>query len=174
MSGSIRSANVLGFVGSVAIAMLLAGCSSGSSSASKTPSPTPPTALQTALAVTTSDATIAAGYATPTVHVTTVADGKRILTDTVGRTLYVFSDDVPATGISQCTDSCARTWPPVEFTVGQNFQIAGLGLFGSFARSDGVLQLMYRGRPLYRYTGDTAPGETNGDGIDGKWSIAVP
>jgi hypothetical protein len=39
-------------------------------------------------------------------------------------------------------------------------------------RSDGRLQVALRGRPLYRFSGDHAKGEANGEGIEsfgGTW-----
>jgi predicted lipoprotein with Yx(FWY)xxD motif len=35
-------------------------------------------------------------------------------------------------------------------------------------------QLSYNGHPLYRYAQDTAPGQTNGEGVGGKWFVATP
>jgi predicted lipoprotein with Yx(FWY)xxD motif len=46
-----------------------------------------------------------------------------------------------------------------------------------FQRSDGNLQLAYNGWPLYTYSGDSASGQTNGNGITsfgGVWTIARP
>jgi hypothetical protein len=34
--------------------------------------------------------------------------------------------------------------------------------------------VLYNGHPLYRYSGDMAPGDTHGDGIEGKWHVATP
>jgi hypothetical protein len=33
------------------------------------------------------------------------------------------------------------------------------------ARSDGAPQVLYNGHPLYRYTGDAKPGDTNGQRV---------
>ena len=46
-------------------------------------------------------------------------------------------------------------------------------LFINIMRVDSRLQTMYYGHPLYLYTGDTKPGDTNGNGIDGVWFLAV-
>ncbi|HEV2284230.1 MAG TPA: hypothetical protein VGX75_17730 [bacterium] len=35
-------------------------------------------------------------------------------------------------------------------------------------------QLSYNGHSLYRYAKDTAPGQTNGEGVAGKWFVAAP
>ncbi|MBV9257350.1 MAG: hypothetical protein JO215_04975, partial [Ktedonobacteraceae bacterium] len=34
-------------------------------------------------------------------------------------------------------------------------------------------QLCYNGHPLYTYSGDTSPGQTNGEGIGNKWFVAT-
>jgi predicted lipoprotein with Yx(FWY)xxD motif len=41
-------------------------------------------------------------------------------------------------------------------------------------REDGIKQYAYRGRLLYRFAGDTAPGEVNGVHAGADWSIARP
>jgi len=136
---------------------------------------TPPAApVLTALAVNTADATEAAAGAPAAVKVSETSGGKKILTDNSGRAIYVTDRDVIATGVSSCTGECAKTWPPVTIAFGDSFQVAGLGLFGNTTRPDGDRQLLYRGRPLYYYSGDTAAGDTKGDGKDGHWSLAVP
>jgi predicted lipoprotein with Yx(FWY)xxD motif len=46
------------------------------------------------------------------------------------------------------------------------------GHIGLLRRSDGKLQLTLRGLPLYRFAGDSAAGEANGEGIKsfgGTW-----
>jgi predicted lipoprotein with Yx(FWY)xxD motif len=50
---------------------------------------------------------------------------------------------------------------------------AGLGAsnLGTVARSDGTLQVTYKGMPLYRYTGDTKTGDANGQGVGGIWFV---
>jgi predicted lipoprotein with Yx(FWY)xxD motif len=48
-------------------------------------------------------------------------------------------------------------------------------LIGSITRDDGTVQLTYNGWPLYTYTQDVAPGDTNGQGKgDGDWSMVSP
>jgi predicted lipoprotein with Yx(FWY)xxD motif len=34
-------------------------------------------------------------------------------------------------------------------------------------------QLEYNGHPLYTYSGDTGPGQTNGEGIGGVWHVVT-
>jgi predicted lipoprotein with Yx(FWY)xxD motif len=98
------------------------------------------------------------------------ADGDlgTILVDAQGYTLYLFKQDTGTT--STCTEGCASTWPAVT-TDGD--PIAGTGtdasLLGTSDRPDGGTQVTYDGHPLYRYSGDSAPGDTNGQGIGDVW-----
>src|SRR5262245_30926569 len=95
-----------------------------------------------------------------------------ILTDSDGRTLYRFTDDVASQ--SSCLDQCAQAWPP--FTVpGTPTLAAGVpGSLGFTTRPDGVKQVMYDGHPLYYFAKDTKPGDTNGQGVGGKWFVVNP
>jgi predicted lipoprotein with Yx(FWY)xxD motif len=88
----------------------------------------------------------------------------RIVVDAKGRTLYLFEKD--ARGRSSCSGACAQAWPPL-LTSGK--PSAGKGasasLLGVTQRANGVRQVTYRGHPLYRFYGDTRPGQTNGEGL---------
>ena len=96
------------------------------------------------------------------------------LTGPDGRTLYIFTPDSAET--STCFDACAETWPPL--TVGAGGTVTGdagaTGTFTTFARPDGSLQVAYDGAPLYYFASDTAPGDTKGEGVGGKWFVAAP
>ncbi len=95
-----------------------------------------------------------------------------------GRTVYVFDQDPVGTTTSACTSSagCDVTWP--AFIVGSGGKAtAGSGVTGAVTTitgEDGHTQVTYKGRPLYEYSGDTAPGQTTGDGVDGTWHTATP
>lgn len=92
-----------------------------------------------------------------------------LLTDAEGFTLYSWAGDSP--GVSNCHSDCAVVWPPA--LVAADAEIAPLG---TAARPDGSLQLTWNGMPLYRYAGDTRPGDTSGDGTIGYgalWSVVV-
>jgi predicted lipoprotein with Yx(FWY)xxD motif len=97
-----------------------------------------------------------------------------ILTDGQGMTLYVFKNDTP--GVSNCNDTCAQTWLPLTAATGQQ-PSAGTGVTGTLAvitRSDGTSQITFNDMPLYRFTGDKQPGDTNGQGMaNGLWSVAT-
>src|SRR3954452_2366257 len=89
----------------------------------------------------------------------------RILTDTKGRTLYLFQADTGTK--SACSGACADAWPPLR---ARGKPVVGKGAsrtrVGTTARSDGRPQITYNGHPLYTYTADRAPGDTNGQGLN--------
>ena len=85
-------------------------------------------------------------------------------TDSFGITLYTTTKE-------ECTGECLGVWPPYAAggTVEQD------GALGTFFREDtGQYHYTWNGELLYYYSGDTVPGDTNGDGIGGVWSVARP
>jgi predicted lipoprotein with Yx(FWY)xxD motif len=86
-----------------------------------------------------------------------------MLVDAQGRTLYLWKADTGPT--STCAGACAQAWPPVTTTASVR---AGAGvqssLLGLVKRSDGSAQVTYAGHPLYRFAGDTAAGQDDGQG----------
>ena len=88
-----------------------------------------------------------------------------VLVDAQGLTLYLFEADTG--GTSTCTGACADEWPPVTAagtpTAGPDIDGEKLG---TVERSDGTAQVTYADHPLYRYSGDTGPGDVNGEGSD--------
>lgn len=91
------------------------------------------------------------------------------LVDDANMTLYVFAKD--RAGESACDGQCARNWPPLEAEA----TAAAVGDYAPIMRRDGSRQWTFRGRALYRFSQDHAPGDINGDGLlNGAWSIARP
>jgi predicted lipoprotein with Yx(FWY)xxD motif len=94
------------------------------------------------------------------------------LTGSGGMTAYVRIADKPDK--SDCTGACITTWPPV--VVGSGGEITGPSSvtlpLTAVARADATFQVAYNHRPLYYYTGDKAPGDTKGQGVDG-FSVAL-
>lgn len=100
----------------------------------------------------------------------------KILVDGHGRTLYLFAKD--KRGKSACSGACAAYWPPL-IASGKPSAVAGAkkSLLGTIRRSDGRRQVTYRHHPLYKYAGDRAKGQTNGQGLDdfgGEWWVLSP
>jgi predicted lipoprotein with Yx(FWY)xxD motif len=90
---------------------------------------------------------------------------KGVLTDSRGMTLYTFKKDSAHT--STCYDGCAKAWPPFIVPAGANVN----GDFSMVLRKDGTQQWAYKSMPLYYYAGDSAPGETAGDGSGKVWFV---
>jgi predicted lipoprotein with Yx(FWY)xxD motif len=95
-----------------------------------------------------------------------------VLVDSRGRTLYELSVD-SATKIV-CTAMCAALWPPYTVPAGGH-PSAGGGVDATLSltqRPDGTMQVTANGHPLYTYSGDSAAGQTNGQGVQdtgGTW-----
>ena len=137
-----------------AAALTVAGCSSDSSGAAPGPIPTA-----------NGDAVSA--------QATSLGS---ILVDGRGRTVYEFANDTGST--STCTGSCASVWLPVAAPATLPASEPGVtGKLGSTTRSDGARQLTVAGHPVYTFAGDSAPGQTNGQGkvLDGGlWTVVSP
>ncbi len=128
--------------------------------------------------------TPAAGGSTPTatsgsntlIHTATATvkgASKTILTNAQGMTLYYRTSDNPPSVV--CSGGCAGAWPPLLFT--------GSGTPTSSTQLPGKLtvvvdangnQAEYNGHPLYTFASDTAPGQTNGEGVGGIWFVVTP
>ena len=95
-----------------------------------------------------------------------------VLVDAEGLTLYGLTDDTD--GIPTCDGACAEAWPPL--TVDGPDLPAGLDpdQYSVVERSDGTFQLEAGRWPLYRFAGDAAPGDTNGQGSGGVWFAVAP
>ena len=100
----------------------------------------------------------------------------RIVVDGKARTLYLFEKDKGRR--SSCYGACAAYWPPA-LTHGKPRARTGLkqSLLGTTRRRNGTVQVTYAGHPLYRYAGDTRPGQTTGAGLQdfgGGWDPISP
>ena len=141
----------LSLIGLALAAVLVAACSSSAATAG------PTTAVP--------GATSAAGLIIGTGNSSSLG---AYLTGQQGMTLYVLTKD--SAGTSACYDNCAATWPPLTVASGENVQgpTGATGAFGTITRQGGALQVTYDGRPLYNYSGDSAAGDTNGQGTNGS------
>ena len=90
----------------------------------------------------------------------------QVLVDQDGHTLYLFQPDAQAK--STCYDQCEDTWPYLDAASGVGDGLKA-SLLGTTMRTDGEAQATYNGWPLYRFSGDKAKGDTNGEGIGGVW-----
>jgi predicted lipoprotein with Yx(FWY)xxD motif len=89
----------------------------------------------------------------------------KLLVDARGHTLYLFKKDSGTK--SACFGACATAWPPLRAT-GKPMVAGGAkaSMVATTKRSDGKPQITYHGHPLYRFTGDSKPGDTNGQGLN--------
>jgi predicted lipoprotein with Yx(FWY)xxD motif len=154
-------------------AFALAACGSSSKAGSSATTVTA-AAATTEAPTTTAAPTTTVAAADATVSVATTKVGK-VLVDAKGMTLYRFDNDTAA-GKSTCgAGACATTWPAATVT---GTPVVGTGVAASklttFMRDDGKTQLQIAGHPLYTFAGDTKAGDTNGQGIIGKWYAASP
>jgi predicted lipoprotein with Yx(FWY)xxD motif len=152
---SHRSGRRVGaFLAVAAFSVAAAGCSNGSGAAAS--GPVPP-------------ATGNLLSAQPTSLGTILVDGK-------GRTVYQFANDKG--GQSTCTGGCAANWPFVPAPAALPASLPAVtGKLGTTTHADGAHQLTIAGHPVYTFAGDSAPGQTNGQGITldgGLWTVMSP
>jgi predicted lipoprotein with Yx(FWY)xxD motif len=94
-----------------------------------------------------------------------------VLVDSHGFTLYELAPETSHHLL--CKSSlCMSFWPPLKAPKGKATKGAGVsGRLGTLRRQ-GFMQLTLNGRPLYRFAGDSAKGQANGQGImsfGGTW-----
>lgn len=94
-----------------------------------------------------------------------------VLVNGDGRTLYLFEADTGST--STCTGVCAGIWPALTTSGNATGSMgASSSKLGTTTRDDGSTQVTYNGHPVYLYSGDTAAGQANGEGLNtygGLW-----
>jgi predicted lipoprotein with Yx(FWY)xxD motif len=85
-----------------------------------------------------------------------------ILVSSTGFTLYEFTKD--RNGENHCMEinGCSHVWPALEVT---GTPTAGVGvkasLLSTITLPGGASQVTYAGHPLYTFSGDAGPGETD-------------
>lgn len=118
----------------------------------------------------------AGSSATGTVITTHAGSAGAFLTDGSGRTVYLWAKD--GMNMSACSGACVAAWPAVPAT-GKLTASGGVKAsdLGTITRSGGAKQATYDGHPLYYYAGDSAAGQTNGQGSDNfgaQWWLVAP
>ena len=117
----------------------------------------------------------ASASTTGTVISTQAGSAGAFLTAGSGRAVYLWAKD--GMNMSACSGACATAWPPVPAT-GMPTATGGAKAsdLGTITRSDGTKQVTYDGHPLYYFVGDSAAGQTNGQGSDNfgaKWWLVA-
>jgi predicted lipoprotein with Yx(FWY)xxD motif len=150
------TSRVLGLV--MAGGLLLAACGDDSSSTATKDTTT------TAAADSGSTTTAAGAKATVAVaHDATLGD---LLVGADGKTLYLFEKDQGTT--SACTGACSAKWPAVTAS---GAPTAGPGVDQAKLATAGTGQVTYGGHLLYEFSGDAAPGDTNGTAISSWYAV---
>jgi predicted lipoprotein with Yx(FWY)xxD motif len=147
----------------LAASFLIAACGSNSTSSSTTSS-----------ASSTPAAAQASGNSSGVLVVESASSSLgTILVDSQGMTLYHLSGEVNGKFI--CTSSaCLGVWHPL-IAPSSGTPSGEVGSLGTVKRAGGIVQITYKGTPLYTFTGDKHAGETNGQGIKdvGTWSAVT-
>ena len=164
----------------VGLPIFLAACGAPGGLYGAAPAPSSTTA-PTASAVAPTPTTAATPAATPVAPASVIATQNMrlgtILTNPQGRTLYYF---LPERGgkIVCSSSACTTYWPPSLTAGGNPTGGAGVtGQLGLIGRASGAQQITYSTWPLYTFSGDSAPDQTNGQGVvgfGGKWLVATP
>ena len=156
-------------------ALALSGCGiaggagqSGSGFYGATTTPPPPAVSQ--------PTETAATAPQPALTAQEVGDLGTIVVDQDGFTLYRFDEDSADPPEATCVDDCAEDWPPFVVDRTATLRISGVedAAVGLVERPDGTTQLTINGRAVYRFSGDTEPGATEGQGMGGAWYAVTP
>jgi predicted lipoprotein with Yx(FWY)xxD motif len=146
----------------VGVAIVLAACGSSAKKASTAAAPTSAASSSTSQAASSSTA------------ISTASSPKgQILVNAQGKSLYVFDKDTA--GKIACTTGCVAVWPPLVVPSGTSAPTGVMDVtatLGTVMRPEGTTQLTSDGRPLYSFSGDSGPGQVNGDGFMNIWHVA--
>ncbi len=144
------------------IGPLVAACGSSTSPASS--SGTTPTTAATPTSATTALLNSAS--------VSVKGQMKTVLTNAQGMTLYYDTKDTATT--ASCATGCITAWPPLLFS-GSGTPTSGSSLPGtlSVVTTANGPQVEYQGHLLYTFSGDTAAGQANGEGLANIWHVAT-
>jgi predicted lipoprotein with Yx(FWY)xxD motif len=165
--------------------LLLAGCGSAATSSDPVTSTGASTTAETATATPAAAATTATATHRRRHHAAKPATAIRVantnygraLVDRRGFALYLFTRDPART--TKCDGACAAAWPPylVKTHAVAAEPEANTALVGTIRRSDGRLQVTYRGHPLYYYVGDRQPHQVLCQAVTefgGTWYVVTP
>ena len=89
-----------------------------------------------------------------------------------GRTAYFFDHDTANSGKSACTGVCSATWHAITSS-SNTPAVTGITVtIGTIPDGAGRFQVTVDGLPIYTYSGDSASGDLNGEGVGGIWWVA--
>jgi predicted lipoprotein with Yx(FWY)xxD motif len=93
--------------------------------------------------------------------------GQTVVVNPAGRTLYSLSGESARRLLCKSSE-CARFWPPLLVPSHATRLKAATGVQGKLGlirRPNGSMQVTLRGKPLYRYSGDTGADQAHGQDI---------
>ncbi|MGW6901726.1 SCO0930 family lipoprotein [Streptomyces sp. NBC_01727] len=97
-----------------------------------------------------------------------------IVVDKRGMTVYRFKKDSAWPMKSACTGACLSKWPVVAPLAKNDVSGVTTKGFVTFNRPDGLKQQSIDCWPIYTFSGDAKPGDTNGQGVGGTWYAVSP
>lgn len=165
------------FAAGIALATACSAAGPSGAASGATPSVMSGSSSRTVAASTSAPGAMA-GAATGPIH--TVKDAKlgTIIVNSKGFTLYRFDADSNHPPASHCTGTCAALWTAAPAANAKTLKaVKGIDhkLIGSVDRAGGGgKQMTIAGWPVYTYTKDSKPGQTNGQGVDGTWWAVTP
>jgi predicted lipoprotein with Yx(FWY)xxD motif len=186
----MRTRPLFALVAAGALALAACGSDNSSSTSDATAAGAAPTTgapsassatATTGAATSAADNSYGGGYAIPSTTPAaaaatgaasiTLADSSlgKVVVDANGLTLYAYMKDTG--GTSTCSGACANAWPPAIAT---GTPAAGTGITATLTaitRDDGTKQLKLGDWPLYRFAGDAAKGDVNGQGSNSVWYV---
>jgi len=130
----------------------------------------------TSAPATSAPATTAPAASSGTTVTTGTTSLGTVLTNAQGFTLYYFLPERNST-IGACTGGCLSAWPPLVTSgtpTGSSALTGALATVSVMVNGAAETEVTYNGWPLHTFASDTAAGQVNGQGIDGKWFAATP
>jgi predicted lipoprotein with Yx(FWY)xxD motif len=163
----------------VLLAVLVAACGSTTTSGSGTTAtsggttPTTSNGGRYGSGGGTTPTTSSTGSVIKTATATVNGASVTLLTNAQGLTLYYRTSDAPPSTV--CSGGCAGAWPPLVMS-GSSTPTSATSLSGklTIVSDANGNQVEYNGHPLYTYSGDTAAGQTTGEGVGGVWHVVTP
>lgn len=156
------SKKMLGVLVAVVLATVACGSSSGSSADKKA------TPDSSSAAPGSSSTTGGSPDATSTTLALVSTPLGKVVADSAGKVLYLYVPDGTST-VSKVPPPVLTVWPPVQAT---GVPTLGPGLTApssTGAQPNGQQWVLYNGHLLYGYSGDTKPGDVNGNAIGNVW-----
>ena len=94
------------------------------------------------------------------------------LVDGNGDSLYYFTKD--SVGMSACSGDCIKAWPAFTASSIVVPSVLNASDFSTIKRTDGTLQVAFKGWPLYYWAKDKQRGDVTGQNVGKVWFVIDP